>query len=138
MKFIRAFVRIFYLPIIVYLANLFLWQGLDIYENIPWVDTPMHAFGGLVIGIANCRLLDYWTERGLLGKTKSAIRALFAFALVATTAALWEFHEFLLDRYFFTLTQLSIPDTMKDMALGMLGGAAAILIRVGLKAKQRR
>jgi hypothetical protein len=50
-------------------------------------------------------------------------------SLTATAAVFWEFAEFTVDQLFATNVQVSLANTMKDLALGVAGAGAFILIR---------
>ncbi len=116
----RELLKLFAFPIAVLAVHLIL-SALELYETAPWVDVPMHFFGGASIGIAYTLLLRR------LAPFSPAILLLFAVSLVGLTAVLWELHEFLLDTFLQWSTQPSVADTMEDLFLGLLGGLAGSL-----------
>ena len=50
-------------------------------------------------------------------------------SLTATAAVFWEFGEFTIDQMFGTNVQVSLANTMQDMAMGIFGGFVSISIR---------
>jgi hypothetical protein len=50
-------------------------------------------------------------------------------SLTASAALCWEFAEFAIDQLLGTNVQVSLENTMIDLAMGMLGGMLLILIR---------
>jgi MYXO-CTERM domain-containing protein len=48
---------------------------------------------------------------------------------VAAVAVLWELAEFVVDRTAGTNLQVSLPNTMKDLALGLLGAVLLVATR---------
>jgi len=49
--------------------------------------------------------------------------------LTTTVAVLWEFGEFIPDRIFGTNIQISLANTMQDLAMGMLGASVILALR---------
>ena len=51
-------------------------------------------------------------------------------ALATTAAVVWEFAEFSVDQAFGTNVQVSLANTMKDLAVGMAGAGLFLVVRV--------
>ena len=101
----------------------------NIYETIPWIDTPMHFFGGETIGISYMLLLLLLHKKGHRGNINNGLFIIaFAIGMVALTIVIWEFLEFSSDTIFGTNTQKSVMDTIKDLFLGLSGGTISCLI----------
>ena len=83
-----------------------------------WVGSPSRS--------AAARALASLQIRGLAGEVGGALHPLLIFSLTTTAAVIWEFAEFTYDWYFGTKIQVDLPNTMSDMAFGMLGGMAYI------------
>lgn len=92
------------------------------YQLISWLDSPMHFLGGIAIATS---AYFFWNGAQITSKQFRPIllKLLFILAIVALAAVAWEFLEFGLDRTFGTVMQPSVQDTIKDLALGLLGGS---------------
>lgn len=97
------------------------------YEQIIWLDIPMHFLGGVSIGISAYFFLVHTKVQ-----TSNFDNKLFGFlvilALTGLAAIAWEILEYSLDTMFNTELQRSIADTMKDLAFGLIGGALTGII----------
>jgi hypothetical protein len=97
--------------------------------SVTHVDSLMHFFGGIALGLLVSRLLPLAVRKGWCTWPGQLIETMLIVSLVASGAVCWEFYEWLSDRYLGTLFQLTLDDTIKDLALGLSGGiisAAAI------------
>lgn len=116
-------------PLLVFTAHLFAVKVFHVYSLWPSFDTPMHFAGGLAVAFFTSRLfreLPVWSERRYLW---AVIELILIGCVTATVAVFWEFYEFANDQLFSTSIQVSLSDTMKDLALGLTGAAVFILIR---------
>ncbi len=102
------------------------------YEAIYWLDSPMHFLGGASIGIAAYYLLNY---AGVESKQfhPKLMEIFLIISITALCAVAWEVMEFNFDFFFKTDMQPGMIDTMKDLCLGLLGGATAALIAIKKK-----
>ena len=98
-----------------------------IYERYPWLDIPMHVLGGVFIVYSFSLAVTYFQERRILSELNVLSRSVFLFTLTSTAAVIWEFGEFIIDFFFSTNAQASVEDTILDLFLGLLGGAALIV-----------
>lgn len=86
-------------------------------------DVATHTLGGIAIG---------WSFQTLMDALGLAIprwfRLFLGLGIVALAATVWEFMEFFLDLHTgYSLRQISIANTMKDMAMGLAGSIIASL-----------
>jgi hypothetical protein len=109
---------------------------LHAYSVWPDIDVPMHFSGGFAMGLLALAIFSagHAKSKGQ-GSHAWYIKPLFVVGFVALVAVLWEFHEFLLDVWFvqngsWEKTQISLADTMGDLFFGLLGGLAALWIRI--------
>ena len=110
----------FYFPLLIFLINFLIFQPFKLYHYYPWLDIPMHFFGGAAIAFSFILILDRCKDEIII-KDKF-IKILFIVSLVALTAVLWEFWEHLVN-YLFTLEwYFTLRDTLEDLFLGILGG----------------
>jgi len=123
---IKKLVSIFALPILLFCLQVVLVL-LGVYEVLPWLDIPMHVLGGIFIANSFSLAITYVQEKGFISDLNVLTRSVFLFTLTATAAVIWELGEFTLDFFFRTRAQAGLEDTMLDMFLGLVGGAALIL-----------
>jgi hypothetical protein len=120
------FLMIFWPPILVFFLHVFLVRVLHVYELFPWLDIPTHYLGGLSIAYSFSLALTLLQERRFVSRLDKSIELILIFTLVSTVAVFWEFAEFLLDHFLGTNLQISLPDAMKDLWMGMLGAATMV------------
>lgn len=118
----KLYIKIFIPPLVVLTIQAILLIN-NAYDRIPWVDIPMHFFGGVSIGVSYYLLLKYWEQKRFIEEQPIWFTFTYILSLIAFTAVVWEFHEYALDYYFGATTQPSNADTMGDLFLGLLGGA---------------
>lgn len=134
-KIFSQILKAFRPPAILYLFQYFLELFFRVYERYPNFDIPMHFLGGVAIALTGNSLLQIAQKEKWLVIKNRVVTIILIISFVALFATLWEFHEFLLDEYFGTLTQSSLADTMKDMFLGLLGACAFTIIKIFSKKK---
>lgn len=132
-KYWREYLSMIAWPMFVFSIHL-IGQLLYIYNYLPWLDTPMHFFGGMAIATSSLYLFAYLEKRQELQTTR-IIKIFLAIAITALVAMLWEFAEYGGDLLFATHMQPSIYDTMKDLCMGLLGATAASLPRIWFQPK---
>jgi hypothetical protein len=93
----------------------------------------MHYLGGLSVTYSLWVILTYLQEENIINQLGLPITLLFSFSLLITIAVFWEFGEFLLDRLLGINLQVSLPNTMRDLAAGM-SGAVTVLVYFSWKA----
>ncbi|MBI4451984.1 hypothetical protein HY637_01015 [Candidatus Woesearchaeota archaeon] len=128
--------RIFAFPIAVLIVHAFLAYP-DLYRKIEWVDIPMHFIGGVAIGASYSLLLKKLEKKGHFKAHKLVFFA-FVVTLVAFTAMVWEFLEFILDLIDNAMRQPSLFNTMQDLLLGIAGGVAGYLLYASCNSKSSK
>ena len=117
-------------PLLVFAVHVFASQVLRAYFFWPRTDIPMHFVGGLAMAyfISGCfRALPRETVR----KSRvSVLEAILVGSLTTSAAVVWEFAEFSIDAVAGTRIQVSLANTMQDLALGMLGAGVVIAVRL--------
>lgn len=126
----KAIKQYFWAPALVFIFHAIAAKGFDAYTVWPDLDIPMHFFGGFVISYFYNGIYKQAERHQLLGQPAVFLRVITVFALASTTTILWEFSEFMCDLVLGTSQQTSLPDTMLDMFLGMIG-AVVLLALVG-------
>lgn len=111
-----------WVPFLFFAMHLAVSKGFDAYLILPWLDIPMHFFGGVVITYFFWTSLLHDLATPVLGELSMFGRQLLAVAAVGATTVIWEFAEWSTDRMGLTEAQLGLEDTLLDMALGLLGG----------------
>jgi hypothetical protein len=114
------------------LASYFYW-----YFTIPWFDLLMHFIGGVTVAIFSFWILykNYivWLEDGRLWK---AFRVTILMVLVI--ALLWELMEFSVQGLFRVKVLADVPDSISDVALGLVGGVFGHFYILSKYRKERR
>jgi len=120
-------------PLLVFAVHVVASRGLNAYVRFPPTDIPMHFAGGVAIAffISGCfRALPRDTDRSRrLVVLDAVLEGVLVGSLATTAALLWEFAEFSIDRLVGTNIQVSLNNTMQDLALGMLGALVLVIIR---------
>jgi hypothetical protein len=115
-------------PVLVLVLHLALDLGFRAYDERPWLDGPMHVAGGIAVAYAMATLLDT-VNRGDSCPQQVLLDRVLTITSVAAVAVLWELAEFVVDRTAGTNLQVSLPNTMKDLALGLLGAVLLVATR---------
>jgi hypothetical protein len=90
-----------------------------VYDRYPPLDIPTHFFGGVAITyFFRCAIRH---SQALFGEIPFPIQVMFAFTCTGTVIIFWEFYENILDFLFHAHNVLGLADTIKDMAVGLLG-----------------
>lgn len=115
------------LPLLAILALHALFIKNNTY-SIDHVDSLMHFAGGIALGIQVAGLLSFAVRRQWCPSPGSLLDAVLIISLVTSGAVAWEFYEWLSDHFLGTLLQLTVDDTIKDLAFGVAGGAVSALL----------
>lgn len=118
---------IFWPPLLVFSFHIFLVRVVHIYDYYPWLDIPMHYLGGLSMAFSISMAWVSLQARQAIRKLDRIIQLVLVFTSVVTIAVSWEFAEFLLDRFLGTDLQISLPNTMQDLLMGILGAGTLVL-----------
>ena len=104
------------------------WLAGAWFGHEPIVDPVMHFSGGLAAAFF------FWRAgicaRPYLGDPSHLALTLLSFGLAVTAAVGWEFAEFIGDRVRGTNMQRDLPNTMRDLFLGVGGALAYVGITV--------
>ena len=87
-----------------------------------------------VLGMAIAYFLSAWFRTlpafTATHRSQLLVEGVSVFALTVTVAVFWEFAEFLLDQTVGSNLQVSLANTMKDLAMGVSGAAVVTAWRV--------
>ena len=121
--------RALWFPLLVFLAHELAANAfrVSLYDVWPWIDIPMHFLGGFAIAYFIARSVGILAGSGLLDVRDVLAGVALVFGLTSTATILWEFAEWVSDRFLGTMAQVSLDDTMLDMFMGLVGGLACIL-----------
>lgn len=109
------------LPFLTYMFdNIFQAFAEDFYISHS-IDTLSHFLGGVSIAYGASYALSLIQKRGWLVIKKDILRTCIITASVTVFAVVWEFYEFTSDYLSGTAMQPSSADTIKDLAMGMIG-----------------
>lgn len=98
---------------------------LDWYVAVPWLDLLVHLVATGLIAVVGYRALVAW---GVVGARPPTERAVVVVGLGAVLAVLWELGEWAGNTLFDRRIQVGYPDTMGDLAAGLLGSVVAALV----------
>ncbi len=105
-------------------AALLLGELAGFYGAYPWWDVGLHLVASAVLGIVGMALVMTATG-GARPVVAVWVLAVVAFGFSMMVGAMWELMEFAIDATLGTNTQRSgLPDTMGDVAVNVVGGAA--------------
>jgi hypothetical protein len=109
---------------------------LDAYTVFPATDIPMHFAGGLSIAFFVSGCFRALPREALAGSRRVVLELVLLGSLTATAAVVWEFAELACDRAFGAGFQMSLANTMQDLAMGLLGAGVymvrrALVLRAG-------
>jgi len=114
-------------------ALLGLSYGLDFVidwsTSVPGVDVLLHFLGGAWAAIAFFMLCGHLFDGRIFSNTwESSKILLLSISFAAFVGVLWEFHEFILSSVFGAYLQPSLPDTLGDLLMDILGGTVLGLL----------
>jgi hypothetical protein len=130
------FLMIFWPPILVFSFHVFLVRVLNVYNFFPWLDIPMHYLGGLSMAYSLSLAYTSLQNHKIISQLDTLIELVLVFSLVSTVAIFWEFAEFLLDQLLGTSLQISLPNTMQDLLMGVLGAGTIVGYKI-IKSPER-
>ena len=116
-------------PILVFTVHVVAVQGFDVYSARPRLDIPMHFAGGVSMAHLISGCFRAMPRRPGRNSRAIVLEALLLISLTATAAVVWEFLEFAIDTATGSNIQVSLANTMQDMALGMIGAAVVVVAR---------
>ncbi|MAE66048.1 MAG: hypothetical protein CMJ18_17385 [Phycisphaeraceae bacterium] len=98
-----------------------------IFGHEPYVDPVIHFLGGAAAAfLLRCSVS---CASGLMGRPSRVATDLLAFGLATVVAVIWELGELLSDLLLGSNIQRSAPNTLRDLALGMAGALAYLVLR---------
>ncbi|GEK21107.1 hypothetical protein [Cellulomonas xylanilytica] len=99
---------------------------LDWYVAVSWLDLVVHAVATALIAVLGVRALQVW---GVIGAGRPGRElGLLVVGLGALSAVLWELGEWAGNALFDRRIQVGYPDTMGDLAAGLLGSVVAAVV----------
>lgn len=103
------------LILLTFLTSRFIFEPTNLYYELPWLDIPMHIWGGFLIGLLIVATSIY---------NKTFRDKQFFFSALFLVMVVWEVYEF--QRGVILYDELSdYIDTVKDVLFGFMGGYLA-------------
>ena len=118
-----------WVPLLVFVTHVFISRVLHAYVIWPPIDIPMHFSGGVAIAYLISQCYQLLPRESVKRSRVVVLELMLIGSLTATTAVFWEFGEFTVDQLFGSNVQISLANTMQDLAMGILGSLVFILIR---------
>ena len=119
-----------WVPLLVFTTHLFLSRVIYLYKIWPSTDIPMRFSGSMAIAFFVSRCFQLMPRVSIKRSRVVLLELLLIGSLTASTAVFWEFAEFSYDQLFGTNVQVSLANTMQDMAMGIIGAIVFIVIRI--------
>jgi hypothetical protein len=119
-----------WVPALVFTTHGFLSRVLDLYRIWPPADIPVHFSAGAAVAFCISRCFQLLPREPVRQSRVNLLELLLIGSLTASVAVFWEFAEFSADQLFGTNVQISLANTMQDLAMGIGGALVLILIRV--------
>lgn len=114
---------LFVLILLLYIVGLV----FDLFYITPWYDIPMHLLGGFWVGLIFAVSLGYFFDNDNI--FQNHVERLKVITLIAAFSCLvgvfWEFFEFGLNYLSLISQQQGLADTLGDLFMDIIGGAAA-------------
>lgn len=123
-------------------CSIYLGEVHNFYYLIPYWDTILHAFSGLMLGALGFMLVRLLNDSKFSIQLSPFFVAFFAFCFAITAGAIWEIYEFTIDGIFSTNMQKFITadntvligrdalyDTMMDLVVDSL--SALVISTIG-------
>jgi len=93
-------------------------------------DIPLHFAGGFTVAMLGISIHHAMTNRHHIKHVPLWYHSLFVISFVIFVAVAWEFYEYIYDNTFriwydLAFSQISLTDTMGDLAMGFIGGTVA-------------
>lgn len=116
-------IKIIFPPTLILLIHILLmYKGA--YTIFPFLDIPMHFFGGGAIAFSFILILK---ELNITIDNKF-YKIIVIISFVGLIGIFWEFFEFGLD-YFFKIGLNDLKDALSDLFLGLVGGLIVSIIK---------
>ncbi len=110
-KVLTAAILIF----LTFIVSRFVFEPANLYYELPWLDIPMHIWGGFLIGLLITAVSFY---------NKTFKSKQFFFITIFLVMVVWEVYEY--QRGVIVYDGLfDYFDTLKDLVFGFLGGYVA-------------
>jgi hypothetical protein len=116
-------------PLLAFIMHMFLSRILHAYQVWPPTDIPMHFIGGASIAFFISRCFQALPREPISRSRVAILELLLIGSLTASAAVFWEFAEFSTDQLFGSNVQISLANTMQDLAMGILGAIVFMFIR---------
>lgn len=122
MKF-KKLIKIGIFPLAVFVIHLIFYR-FKVYPTFPFLDIPMHFFGGMALAFAFIELGDYFNF-----DLKKSGKIISIFCFTSLILIFVEFMEFLIfSPYKLGLVSL-IPDTVGDLFFGVAGCVVLVSLK---------
>jgi hypothetical protein len=130
---IKGLVKIFkiggWAPLALLTIHIFISRVLHLYILWPPTDIPMHFLGGVTTAFLISRCFQFLPRTVYQKDWLALLEIVLIISLTATTAVFWEFQEFIRDQLLGSNIQISLANTMQDLAMGILGASVFAFFR---------
>lgn len=96
-----------------------------------WIDVVLHFMGGFWV-LVLAKYIAHHYNNEIIGAHQKITKLIVFISFVAFVGVLWEFFEFMVDRYVtftgFTYLSRVFEDTLLDLLMDIFGGITAFLL----------
>jgi hypothetical protein len=116
----------------------FLWIRSR-FDLVIYIDIPLHLFGGFVASLSFLVLIYVVHGVKSIADMPYWLRAVLVMGFTALVTIAWEFFEHITDTYVGTHLHSTVIETLKDMAVGLVGSlpVALWLTRVAVTSREK-
>lgn len=107
---------------ILFVFNLFIDSVLFLYDAFPYLDVPMHFFGGYLTALTVYENIVIHKKRFKINIKPAAFLYMFIVGATALVAIAWEVYEWAHDQIYPRIFLQGTGDIVSDLVLG-IGGA---------------
>lgn len=118
---IRDILQIAVIPFVVFIVAHTLNRLYNEYDVLWWPNVLFHFLGGFSMAISGNLILIQAKNYKKITTANIFVDFILLINFVLTMAVLWEIYELISDTFYFTHSQISNFDTMKDIIMGGLG-----------------
>lgn len=116
-------------PLLAFALHVVATEVLDVYSGWPRLDIPMHLAGGIAIAYFVSGCFQALPRSPIRRSRVIVLEAMLIANLTTTAAVVWGLLEFAIDTATGSNLQVSLTNTMQDLAVGMLGAAVVVVGR---------
>ena len=117
-------IRTLFFIIVTFSVSQFVFNPLNLYYELWWLDIPMHILGGFLFGLLSIDMYRYMAHENNKLNFNLKLNLYHVLFFVFSIGVLWEIYEYIMGVYGIYLWGGPI-DTVKDIFDDLIGAAIA-------------